>query len=125
MSRALSSFKPSVRLSLSALLAAVLTSALAASAASAAPPGRAYERVTPTGKGGGEVASVWHARPAGGGVSFAGFAPFDNSGGGAALISEYSGIRGASGWTVVDRHPVTLGQAGFLGIIAPQGLTDD
>jgi hypothetical protein len=69
--------------------------------------------------------SAWNARPAGGGVSYAGFSAFDDSGGGAALISEYSGIRGPNGWTTIDRHPVTLGPAGFLSVLAPVALTDD
>jgi hypothetical protein len=99
--------------------------ACAGTATAAAPPGRAYERVTPEGKGGGDIVSAWQARPAGGGVSYAGFSAFDDSGGGAALISEYSGVRGPGGWTTIDRHPVTVGGASFFALLAPLALTDD
>lgn len=106
-------------------LAVSVSLACAGTAVAGAPPGRAYERVTPEGKGGGDIVSAWQARPGGGGVSYAGFSAFDDSGGGAALISEYSSLRGPNGWTTIDRHPVTLGPAGFLSVLAPVGLNDD
>src|SRR5262245_15764347 len=106
-------------------MAACVSLACAGTAVAGAPPGRAYERVTPAGKGGGDIVSAWQARPAGGGVSYAGFAPFDSSGGGAAVISEYSGLRGANGWTTIDRHPVVQGAAGFTALLAPLAVTDD
>ena len=106
-------------------LAVSVSLACAGTAVAGAPPGRAYERVTPADKGGGDIVSAWHARPAGGGVSYAGFSAFDASGGGAALISEYSSVRDSDGWNLIDRHPVTLGPAGFLSVLAPVALTDD
>ena len=60
-------------------LAVSVSLACAGTAVAGAPPGRAYERVTPAGKGGGDIVSAWNARPAGGGVSYAGFSAFDDS----------------------------------------------
>jgi hypothetical protein len=58
-------------------------------------------------------------------VTYAGFAAFDDSGGGVALISSYSGIRGPSGWTTVDRSPVVAGPAGFGAVGLPQAMVPD
>jgi len=107
---------------------AVATAALTAvSVASAAPPpGRAYEKVTPAGKGGGEVVATWHARAAGDAVSYTGLAAFDESEpGGAALLSNYAGVRGASGWSLIDRNPIAIGPAGAFAALVPQAITSD
>jgi WD40-like Beta Propeller Repeat len=107
------------------VLAAATVALTAASVATAAPPGRAYEKVTPAGKGGGEVVSTWHARSSGDAVSYAGLAAFDQSGGGAALLSHYAGVRGPSGWSVIDRNPIVIGPSGVFAALMPQAITAD
>ena len=100
--------------------------ACAGAAVAAAPPGRGYEKVSPAGKGGGEVIHTWNVKPSGDGASYAGLAAFDDSPtGGVALISEYSGIRGPSGWSVIDRNPIVIGSAGLFAAMFPGAMTDD
>src|SRR5262245_16451756 len=125
MSRALSSFKPSIGASLAGFAAAAFLIVFAAAANAAAPPGRAYEKVTPAGKGGGDLLNAWDAKPSGGGVSYTGFSAFDDAGGGVALVSEYSSVRGPSGWSLIDRNPVLFGPASLFGVLIVQQMTED
>jgi hypothetical protein len=100
--------------------------ACAGTATAAAPPGRGYEKVSPAGKGGGEVIHTWNVKPSGDAATYAGLAAFDDSPtGGVALISEYSGIRGPSGWSVIDRNPIVIGSAGLFAAMFPGAMTDD
>jgi WD40-like Beta Propeller Repeat len=115
-----------VRMLLGVLAAATAALTAASAATAAAPPGRAYEKVTPAGKGGGEVVATWHAKSTGDAVSYTGLAAFDESEpGGAALLSNYSGVRGVSGWSVIDRNPIVSGPAGLFAALVPQAITAD
>jgi Tol biopolymer transport system component len=103
---------------------AVATAALTAvtTAMAAAPPGRAYERVSPADKGGGDVVVGWRA--ANGVAAYSGLAAFAGTPG-IALISQYVARRGATDWTTEPYHPMPLGPGGFNSIFLPTTMTGD
>ena len=109
-------------LGLTAALLAALTAASVASAA--APPGRAYERVSPLDKGGGDVVVGWGAKRDGGGAAYSALSAFAGTPG-IALISHYVARRGADDWVTEPYHPMPLGHGNFLNIVLPAAMTDD
>jgi hypothetical protein len=108
----------------SRLLAALAAAAgllLSATAAVAAPPGRAYEKVSPPGTA--DVLAGLAAGP-GAAITYLSLSVQPETGG-AVLFAPYSGVRGPDGWNLIPHQPTPIGPGNLQASNGVGAVSDD
>lgn len=94
---------------------------VSATAAFAAPPGRAYEKVSPAGTA--DVLAGVAAGP-GAAITYLSLSVQPETGG-AVLYAPYSGVRGPDGWRLVPHQPTPIGPGRLQSNTHLAGVSDD